>query len=121
MSGEHALDPIETAGGWTRAMDAATGKELWARRATSPMVAAVTPTAGGVVFTGEMSGEFLTLDAATGAVLYHFSTGGALAGAASTYRVGKTQYVAVTSGNNSKITWQARGAATVFVFALPES
>jgi PQQ-dependent dehydrogenase (methanol/ethanol family) len=120
MSGEHALDPIETAHGWTRAVDAASGKELWARRAPAPMVAALTPTAGGVVFTGEMSGEFLALDAATGAVLYHFNTGGALAGAASTYRVGQRQYVAVTSGNNSKITWQARGAATVFVFALPE-
>ena len=120
MSGQHALDPIETAHGWTRALDAATGKELWARRAPAPMVAAVTPTAGGVVFTGEMSGEFLALDAATGKVLYQFNTGGALAGAASVYRVGKTQYVAVTSGNSSKITWQARGAATVFVFALPD-
>ena len=120
MGGQHALDPIETAHGWTRALDAATGKELWARRAPAPMVAAVTPTAGGVVFTGEMSGEFLALDAATGAVLYHFYTGGALAGAASTYKVGKTQYVAVTSGNSSKVSWQANGAATVFVFALPD-
>ncbi len=119
FGGDHTWDPVETAKGWTRALDAATGKILWSRESKTPMLAAITPTAGGVVFTGDLDGAFLVLDAKTGNKLYDFNTGGAVAGAASTYLVNGKQYVAVTSGNSSRSTWKTRGAATVFVFALP--
>jgi glucose dehydrogenase len=82
------------------------------------MLAAVTPTASGLVMTGTGSGDFLVFDAATGRQLYSFYTGGAMAGGVSTYRSGGKQYVAVASGNSSKALWQTTGAATLIVFGL---
>jgi PQQ-dependent dehydrogenase (methanol/ethanol family) len=113
-------DPASEAKGFTRAFDAATGKPLWARQFDSPMAAAITPTAGEVLFTGTMGGQFLALDPKDGATLYNFATGGGVASAPSTYAVGGRQYVAVASGNNSRLVWQSGGAMTVYVFALPK-
>jgi alcohol dehydrogenase (cytochrome c) len=119
FDGVYVPDPVSEAAGWTRAFDAVTGKPAWSRHSASPMAAGVTPTAGGVVFTGDLDGYFLALDARTGDTLYRFNTGGAMAGGVSTYSVDGRQYVAVASGNSSRSTWATRGAATVVVFALP--
>jgi len=62
------------------------------------MIAAVTATAADLVFTGELSGDFIVLDGHDGSVLYRFKTGGAMSGGIVTYQVGGKQYVAVTSG-----------------------
>lgn len=118
FDGDFTLDPISTARGWTKALDAATGKEMWSRPSHSPMLAALTPTGGGVVFTGDLDGNFLALDAKSGATLYSFNTGGGVAGAASTYLIDGRQYVAVTSGNSSRMFWKTTGSAVVVVFAL---
>ena len=82
------------------------------------MLAAITPTAGGLLFTGDLNGDFLALDAKTGNTLYRFNTGGAVAGAPSTYLVDGKQYVAVTSGNESRFVWKSGGAMTVEIFSL---
>ena len=84
------------------------------------MVGAVTTTAGNVVFTGELTGDFLALDARTGDVLYRFNTGGPIGGGVVTYLAGGRQYVAVSSGSPSDF-WVSRnpGAPTIVVFALP--
>ena len=84
------------------------------------MVAAVTTTAGNVVFAGELTGDFVTLDARTGDVLYRFNTGGPMGGGVVTSRAGGRQYVAVASGSPSNF-WVAgnAGAPTIVVFALP--
>jgi PQQ-dependent dehydrogenase (methanol/ethanol family) len=111
-------DPASEAKGFTRAFDAATGKPLWVREFASPMTAAVTPTAGGVLFTGTMAGEVLALDARDGSTLYSFNAGGAVAAAPSTYLVDGRQYVAVGSGNAARLVWQTGGAMTVIVFAV---
>jgi alcohol dehydrogenase (cytochrome c) len=116
--GAFKFDPVETASGWIRSIDAATGKQNWAFHGATPMVAGVTPTAGGVIFTGDMNGDFLALDAKTGAVLYRFNTGGAIGGGLTTYTAGGTQYVAVPSGNTSRTMWKRNGAATMFIFAV---
>ena len=118
FGGTHAFDPPEMAKGWTRAFDAATGAAGWVRESKTPMVAALTPTAGGVVFTGDLNGNFLALDAHSGETLYQFNTGGALAGGVSTYKIGDTQYVAATSGNQSRSVWKSTGAMTVILFSL---
>jgi len=57
FDGDFTWDPVETAGGLLNSVDAATGKIRWARRFDAPMVSAVTPTAGGVLFTGTLSGQ----------------------------------------------------------------
>jgi alcohol dehydrogenase (cytochrome c) len=99
-------------------VDAATGKVLWIRDFNAPMLAALTPTAGGVVFTGDLDGNFLALAADSGKTLYTFTTGGAVAGAPSTYLVDGKQYVAIASGNSSRTHWATTGSMTLVVFAL---
>jgi alcohol dehydrogenase (cytochrome c) len=83
------------------------------------MVGAVTSTAGGVVMTGELTGDFLVFDATSGKEVYRFNTGGPIGGGVSTYSLGGVQYVAVVSGSPSSFwTDENPGAPTVFVFAL---
>jgi len=117
--GVPVFDPPEKAQGWLRAFDAATGAERWHYHSNSPMLAGITPTAGGLVLTGTGSGEFLAFEARTGRQLYSFYTGGALAAGVSTYLVGDRQFIAVASGNSSRTLWQTSGGAMVIVFGLP--
>lgn len=105
--------------GWLTAIDAATGAVRWRYHSHAPMVAAVTATKGNVIFTGELNGDFLALDARNGKVLYRFDTGGPVGGGVVTYERGGRQYVAVMSGNPSGF-WvrEFPGAPTVVLFAL---
>jgi PQQ-dependent dehydrogenase (methanol/ethanol family) len=119
-AGDFSYDPIEKAYGWLRSFDAATGKENWRNKRATPMLAGVTPTAGGIVMTGDLNGDFEVFDSTNGKLLYRFNTGGAIAGGVSTYLVNGKQYVAVASGNASRAVWRTTGSPTVFVFALPE-
>ena len=86
------------------------------------MVAAVTTTGGNVVLTGELTGDFLVLDARTGDVLYRFNTGGPMGGGIVTYAVGGQQYIAATSGSPSNM-WVDKysGSPTIVVFTLPRN
>jgi PQQ-dependent dehydrogenase (methanol/ethanol family) len=118
LEGDIAMDPPDKSSGWTRALDAATGAERWARPAPKPMVGAVTPTAGGVVLTGGGDGRFLVLDQRDGRVLYSFNTGGSIGGGVATYMVGDKQYVAVASGGFGLAPYGDSGAPTLVVFAL---
>jgi glucose dehydrogenase len=114
------MDPPEKTRGFTYAIDAATGKELWKREAPKPMVGAITPTAGGIVLTGGGDGMFLALDPKTGRELYSFDTGAAISGGVATYMVGDRQYVAVASGGVGLQPFGVIGAPHVIVFALPD-
>ncbi|MFC4452667.1 PQQ-binding-like beta-propeller repeat protein [Deinococcus sonorensis] len=118
--GSFSQDPLSKASGWLRSFDATSGKQVWARQMATPMVAGVTPTAGGVVMTGDQNGNFLVLDAKDGHTLYTFNTGGAVGGGVSTYAVDGKQYVAVASGNASRGIWKTTGAATIEVFGLKQ-
>jgi len=120
FGGVSSLDPASTARGHIHAIEAGSGKSLWVREFGNPMVAAITPTAGDVLFTGSFDGNFLVLDTATGETLYNFDTGGAIASAPSTYLVNGRQYVAVPSGNNSRTVWQTGGSMMVMIFALQQ-
>ncbi len=105
--------------GWVTAVDAGDGTVRWRYHSAKPMVAAVTATAGGLVFTGEQTGDFLALDASTGEVRYRFYTGGGIFGGVASYAVDGRQYVAVTSGGGS-LTFGGGGSPTLFVFELGE-
>ena len=83
------------------------------------MVAAVTATSGGVIFTGEMTGDFIALDAHNGKVLYRLNGGGAIVGGVISYAVNGKQYVAVVSGMAAGFWQAAPGSWTLIVFALP--
>ena len=120
MGGGTDLDPVEKSQGWVTAIDASTGAVKWKYRSSRPMVAAVTTTAGNLLLTGELTGDFVVFDARSGDVLYRFNTGGPVGGGIVTYAVGGKQYIAVASGSPSNF-WVERspGAPTILVFALP--
>jgi alcohol dehydrogenase (cytochrome c) len=120
MGGRTDLDPIDKSQGWLTAIDASSGAVKWKYRSPRPMVAAVTTTAGNLVMTGELTGDFTIFDAKNGAVLYRFNTGGPIGGGIVTYAAGGKQYIAVASGSPSNF-WVERspGAPTIIVFALP--
>ncbi|MEW6128166.1 MAG: PQQ-binding-like beta-propeller repeat protein [Acidobacteriota bacterium] len=119
MGGFSRLDPIEQARGWLTAIDASTGKVQWRYKSNRQMVATVTTTSADLIFTGEITGDFLVLDARNGKELYRFNTGGPINGGVITYAINGKQYVAVMSGNATAF-WQARpGSSTAIVFALP--
>ncbi|MGD9739556.1 MAG: pyrroloquinoline quinone-dependent dehydrogenase [Bauldia sp.] len=104
--------------GWVTAVDPTDGSVRWAYEAAAPMVASVTTTSGGLVLAGALDGNFLVLDAADGAELYRFQTGGALAGGIVTYEIDGRQYIAVMSGSESGL-WGSHGSPTVIVFSVP--
>jgi outer membrane protein assembly factor BamB len=105
--------------GWLTAIDASSGSVKWKYQSRRPLVSAVTSTKGNVVFTGELTGDFLALDARDGKELYRFNTGGAIGGGVVTYEEAGKQYVAVMSGKPSPF-WvsEISGAPTVFLLAL---
>ena len=104
--------------GWITAVDGATGEVKWHVQTPRPMVAAITATAGGVVFTGDLDGHVLAYDAGTGKELWRDSTGKAIGGGVITYLAGGTQHVAAAAGLNSAI-WPVKGGtARVVVYGL---
>jgi alcohol dehydrogenase (cytochrome c) len=114
------MQPASKPKGRLTAIDASTGAIRWTYESKWPLVSAVTATAGNLVFTGELTGDFLALDARTGDVLFRFPTGGAIGGGVVTYELDGKQYVAVMSGRPSQFwTFDNPGAPTIFLFTLP--
>jgi alcohol dehydrogenase (cytochrome c) len=120
IGGTVDLDPPDKSQGWLTAVNASTGAVAWKYRSPRPMVASVTTTAGNLLMTGELTGDFLVFDARNGKQLYRFHTGGSMGGGIVTYAVDGKQYIAATSGSPSNF-WvdQFPGAPTVVVFKLP--
>jgi alcohol dehydrogenase (cytochrome c) len=110
-------DPKEQARGWLTAVDSTTGKVRWNKQWPTPLVAAVTATSGGVLFTGDLDNNFLVLDASNGKTLYRFNTGGSVGGGVVTYELGGKQYVATTSGVVSGF-FEGSGTSSIIVLAL---
>jgi alcohol dehydrogenase (cytochrome c) len=117
LGGRVVMDTVQQ--GWVTAVDASTGSVRWKYRSRRPVIAAVTATAGGLVFAAELTGDLLALDAATGAVRFRHFLGGQSGGGIVTYEVGGRQYVAVVSGTVSGY-WRDAfpGSPTITVFAL---
>jgi alcohol dehydrogenase (cytochrome c) len=107
-TGEKSLNPANEFGkftraddvwaGWLHAVDADTGVWKWRLKSNYPITGAVTPTAGGLVFFGDVGGNFYALDAATGQKLWGKKIGGAIGGGVITYAVNGAQKVAVATG-----------------------
>jgi alcohol dehydrogenase (cytochrome c) len=90
--------------GWVYAVDADSGVWKWRLKSNYPILGGMTPTAGGIVFFGDMGGNFYVLDAANGRQLWGQKIGGAIGGGVITYRVNGGQKVAVALGFTS-ILW----------------
>jgi alcohol dehydrogenase (cytochrome c) len=84
--------------GYLKAIDPLTGKAKWENPSDIPRYSGVLSTAGGVVFSGQLTGEFEAFDADTGKKLWQFKTGSGIEGQPVTWQQDGVQYVAVTSG-----------------------
>jgi len=109
-------DPTDKWNGWINAIEAKSGKMAWRVKTPSPMYAAITPTAGDVLFTGDLEGNFLVLDARSGEPIYRFNTGGPLAGGVVTWEQKGQQYIAVASGHSGG-SIPVTGSTTIVVFS----
>lgn len=112
-SGMATLNPYHTYGtpdsfgnwsGWIYATDADTGIWKWRLKSNYPILSGMTPTAGGIVFFGDMGGNFYVLDVSNGQRLWSQKFGGAIGGGVITYTANGVQKVAVATGFTS-ILW----------------
>jgi len=84
--------------GWLYATDADTGVWRWRVQTNYPIVSGITPTAGRLVFFGDVGGNLYAFDAATGQNLWGQQLGGAIGGGVITYTIDGAQKVAVAMG-----------------------
>jgi alcohol dehydrogenase (cytochrome c) len=123
--GEATIAPGQVNGGQIKAIDPASGREVWTWSGKHPMVASVVVTAGDVLFTGEPTGEFNAYDARSGTLLWQFQTGSGIHSNPVTYSVNGKQYVAVASGwggwmeGFSPTLYGATRGSAIVAFSLP--
>ena len=94
---------------------------LWRTVSPAPFWAGALATSTGLVFTGDMRGYFMALDARTGAVLWQFQTGSGIIGSPITYELDGIQYLAVPSGGiggDMTFYYTEPKAGNIWVFAL---
>ena len=93
------VTPAKGVRGSLQAIDPMTGKAKWEMPwEEMPSLSGTLTTAGGLVFTGAMSGEFMALDADSGKKLWQFQTGSGIIGQPVTWQHKGRQYVTVVSG-----------------------
>jgi alcohol dehydrogenase (cytochrome c) len=113
------VDPKDKWKGYVTAINADDGTVKWKYDSPTPMVAGITATGGGLIFTADLNGDALAFAATDGKVLWKQNTGGPVGGGVITYLAGGKQYIAVASGLTSK-SWQTTaGNAKVVVYGLP--
>jgi alcohol dehydrogenase (cytochrome c) len=105
--------------GWVTAVDVTSGTRKWQFKAPNPILGAVTPTAGHLVFVGDMGNNLYALDADSGAKLWSSDLGGAVAGGLISYDTGVGQRVAVAVGMTSPIWPTAKVTAKVVILGRP--
>jgi alcohol dehydrogenase (cytochrome c) len=119
MGGSFSFDSIGESRGWLTAVNASTGTIAWKYHSKRPMLASVTTTSADLIFTGELTGDFVVLDARDGNVLYRFNTGGPVTAGVITYAVAGKQYVGVMSGAAIRFWRTPPASSTVIIFSLP--
>jgi len=117
-NGYGTRDPIDMASGWISAVDAHTGLVRWRWKSLRPLLAGVTATAGQLVFTADLTGHLVAIDAVTGAQLRMLNTGAPNGGGVISYRAGGAQRIAVASGLTSPAYSSVGGTGVIVVFGL---
>lgn len=85
-------------GGVLKALDPTTGKSKWEYPWRIASWSGTLSTAGDLVFTGNMEGEFMAFNAKTGEPLWKFQTGSGINAQPITWEANGKQYVTVASG-----------------------
>jgi alcohol dehydrogenase (cytochrome c) len=109
------------------AWDPVAGKAVWTAPNKSPYWSGVLSTAGGVVFTGSQSGQFMAFDSKSGKKLWSFQTGSGISGLPITWERNGRQNVTVLSGSATVYAALAAdpdvanvpAGGSVWTFALP--
>jgi alcohol dehydrogenase (cytochrome c) len=108
--------PEEPMWGDIVATDYNTGKIRWKVKKPQPMFGGILATAGGLVFTGEGSGEFGAYDSATGKELWSYQTDAGVNAPASTYMLDGKQYVVVGAGGSTQMNYKRGNKYYVFAY-----
>jgi alcohol dehydrogenase (cytochrome c) len=108
LGSNYVMEVEEKDWGALRALDPQTGEMKWEFRHNSAPWGGTLATAGGLVFAGDIEGNFIAVDARTGKDLWHFQTGAAIYAPPVTYMLDGKQYVAIAAG------------ADLIAFGLPE-
>lgn len=94
------------------------GKLLWQQKTDDILVGGVLATKGGLVFTGEGTGEFSAFDAASGKRMWQFNCGAGVNAPPISFAIDGKQYLAVAAGGSS--IWGFRTGDSVIVFGLAD-
>jgi alcohol dehydrogenase (cytochrome c) len=116
-------DPHTKWAGWLYATDADNGEWKWRLKSNYPILSGVTPTAGNLVFFGDMGGNAYAVDATTGEPLWTQKVAGAIGGGVITYISDGTQKLALAAGLSS-ILWpteQATAKIVILGLSAPDS
>jgi hypothetical protein len=103
------------------AFDVVRRKVSWRAVSPAPFWAGAVATSTGLVFTGDMRGHFMALDARSGKLLWEFRTGSGIIGSPITYELDGRQYVAVASGGiggDMTFYYKEPKAGNLWVFAI---
>lgn len=95
------------------------GRLKWQVKTPQPLIGGVLASAGGLVFSGEGSGNFAAFDSATGERLWGYDSGSGVNAPPVCYAVDGRQYIAVAAGG-SRFFGFAPGDQ-LLSFALPDS
>ena len=104
--------------GLLSSIDLDTGKVNWQHKTKNPLIGGVLHTAGGLVFSGEGSGEFFALDAKSGEKRWSSKTAYGVNAPPVSYQAKGKQFVVVAAGGN-KLQGYPVGDE-VLVYALSE-
>ncbi len=116
----YALEPLkEPHWGILSALDLNnSGKIVWQTKTEKPLIGGVLATAGGLVLTGEGTGEFSAFDAETGERLWQFNCGAGVNAPPIAYELDGKEYLAVAAGGSQ--IWGFRQGGAVVAFGLPD-
>jgi alcohol dehydrogenase (cytochrome c) len=84
--------------GWFNAIDVSTGAFKWRHHFNLPANGGALVTSTGLVFTGEIGGDFDAFNTQTGKMLWHYDTGSTINAPAAAFVDNGVEYVVVASG-----------------------
>ena len=118
LGGVYTFDDPSKATGWVTAFNAKDGSVKWKFHSSSPILAGVTPTAGGLVFSADEKGKFYAFNAENGKILWQNSTGLPTGGGIVSYAVNGKQYISVVAGMKSPVWPGAPKKSEVLIYGL---